>query len=71
MRNLVISYYNKRFGDNINSAYIHLIREIGEIALAIEKENADQAKLIFQWLGVRISQKISLINVNLNPSNGI
>ena len=45
MRNLVVGYYNKRFGDNISSAYIHLVREIGEIALAIEKENADHAKL--------------------------
>jgi NTP pyrophosphatase (non-canonical NTP hydrolase) len=45
MKSLVISYYSKRFGDNISSAYIHLVREIGEIALAIEKENPDHAKL--------------------------
>jgi NTP pyrophosphatase (non-canonical NTP hydrolase) len=45
MNKLIIDYYDKRFGDNINSAFIHLVREIGEIALAIEKANAEHAKL--------------------------
>ena len=45
MTSQVIDYYNKRFGDNINSAFIHLIREIGEIALAMEKQNTNHAKL--------------------------
>ena len=36
---LAIEYYNKRFGENTSAAFIHLIREIGEIAFAIEKNN--------------------------------
>ena len=40
-----IEYYNKRFGDNTSAAFIHLVREIGEIAYAMEKNNAEHAKL--------------------------
>jgi hypothetical protein len=36
---IAIKYYNKKYGDNINNAFIHLIREIGQIAYAIEKKN--------------------------------
>jgi hypothetical protein len=45
MKKIVIRYYNKRFGEDINSAYIHLVREIGEIALAIEKQSSEHARL--------------------------
>lgn len=34
-----VEYYNKKYGDDINKAFIHLIREIGQIAYAIEKSN--------------------------------
>jgi hypothetical protein len=37
--NIEIEYYNKKYGDDINKAFIHLIREIGQIAYAIEKSN--------------------------------
>ena len=40
-----IEYYNKKFGDNTSAAFIHLVREIGEIAFAMEKNNAEHAKL--------------------------
>lgn len=40
-----IEYYNKKFGDNSQAAFIHLVREIGEIAFAMEKQNAEHAKL--------------------------
>ena len=45
MNRLAIDYYNKRFGENIKSAFIHLVREMGEIALAIERINSEHAKL--------------------------
>lgn len=45
MLKLVLDYYEKRFEGNINNAFIHLVREIGEIALAIEKSNSEHAKL--------------------------
>ncbi len=37
--NIEIEYYNKKYGDDIQKAFIHLIREIGQIAYAIEKSN--------------------------------
>ena len=45
MSNTAIEYYNKKFGDNKSSAFVHLVREIGEIAYALEKDNAEHAKL--------------------------
>jgi hypothetical protein len=44
MSSLAIKYYNKRFGDNTSAAFIHLIREIGEIAFAIEKNSPGIAR---------------------------
>lgn len=40
-----IEYYNIKFGDNVQAAFIHLVREVGEIAFAMEKQNAEHAKL--------------------------
>ena len=40
-----VEYYNKKFGENAQAAFIHLVREIGEIAFAMEKNNVEHAKL--------------------------
>ena len=40
-----IEYYNKKFGENAQAAFIHLVREIGEIAFAMEKNKVEHAKL--------------------------
>ncbi len=45
MSSIAIEYYNKRFGDDKAAAFIHLVREIGEIAFAMEKDNHEHAKL--------------------------
>ncbi len=45
MSSIVKNYYNKRFGENLSAVFIHLVREIGEIALAIEKNNSNHIKL--------------------------
>ena len=37
--NIAVEYYNKKYGDDIPKAFIHLIREIGQIAYAIETSN--------------------------------
>ena len=42
---IAIEYYNKKFGENSQAAFIHLVREIGEIAFAMEKNNVEHAKL--------------------------
>lgn len=45
MSSIAIEYYNMKFGDDKSAAFIHLVREIGEIAFAMEKDNHEHAKL--------------------------
>ena len=45
MNSVAVEYYNNKFGDDKTAAFIHLVREIGEIAFALEKNNAEHAKL--------------------------
>ena len=45
MSNTAIEYYTRKFGDDKSGAFIHLIREIGEIAFALEKNNVELAKM--------------------------
>ena len=45
MNNVAIEYYEKKFNDDTTKAFIHLVREIGEIALAIERSNLELAKM--------------------------
>lgn len=45
MSNTAVEYYNKKFGDDKAGAFIHLVREIGEIAFAMEKNNTEHAKM--------------------------
>ena len=37
--NIAVEYYNKKYGDDIHKAFIHFIREIGQIAYAFETRN--------------------------------
>jgi hypothetical protein len=48
MKDLIIDYYSKRFGDNLNSAFVHLVREIGQIAFGMETNNKSvlEAKIV-------------------------
>lgn len=45
MSKLSIEYYGKKFGSNVSNAFIHITREIGELARAIETDNRELAKL--------------------------
>ena len=45
MSSIAIEYYGKKFGDDKSAAFIHLVREIGEIAFAMEKDNIEHAKM--------------------------
>jgi NTP pyrophosphatase (non-canonical NTP hydrolase) len=45
MNVVAIEYYNRKFGDDKTAAFIHLVREIGEIAFALERNNMEHAKL--------------------------
>ena len=40
-----IQYYGKRFGSDVPKTFIHITREIGELARAIESNNTDLAKV--------------------------
>ena len=44
MNLVAIEYYNRKFGDDKVAAFIHLVREIGEIAFALERNNKEHAK---------------------------
>jgi NTP pyrophosphatase (non-canonical NTP hydrolase) len=45
MNSVAIEYYGRKFGDDKTAAFIHLVREIGEIAFALERNNMEHAKL--------------------------
>lgn len=45
MSSIATQYYQRKFGDDKNTAFIHLVREIGEIAFGLEKNNTDLAKM--------------------------
>ena len=45
MSSIAVEYYNKKFGDDRSAAFIHLVREVGEIAFAMEKDNVEHAKM--------------------------
>ncbi len=52
---VAVEYYSKRFGDDVSKAFIHLVREVGEIASAIEKGNVEHAK-------VEIAESLALLH---------
>jgi NTP pyrophosphatase (non-canonical NTP hydrolase) len=52
---IAVEYYNIKFRDNAQAAFIHLVREVGEIAFAMEKQNAEHAKL-------EITESIALLH---------
>jgi hypothetical protein len=37
---LPVKYYTRKYGDDTSAAFIHLIREIGQVAFAMETKNA-------------------------------
>jgi NTP pyrophosphatase (non-canonical NTP hydrolase) len=45
MSSNAVEYYNRKFGDERSAAFIHLVREIGELAFAMEKNNLEHAKM--------------------------
>ncbi len=53
-RDLAIEYYRRRFGTDVSKAFIHLVREVGEIAFALERGNTDHAK-------IEIAESIALL----------
>ena len=69
---LAIEYYNIKYGNNTSGAFIHLIREIGEVAFAIEnnKPGITETKLteavallhyIGSQYGINIEENLDLL----------
>ena len=54
MKSMVLDYYSKRFNGDFSAAFIHLIREIGQIAFALEQENTSVAQ-------TKITEAIALL----------
>ena len=45
MSKIATEYYGRKFGNDIVKTYVHVVREIGELARALETNNLDLAKL--------------------------
>jgi NTP pyrophosphatase (non-canonical NTP hydrolase) len=54
MNRVAIEYYEKKFGDDVAKAFVHLVREVGEIAFAIERNNTEHAR-------VEITESVALL----------
>jgi hypothetical protein len=50
MNSVAIEYYNRKFGDDKTAAFIHLVREIGEIAFALERNNITESTALIYYL---------------------
>ena len=44
MSEIAVQYYNKKFGNSLEKGFIHLAKEMGELAMGIEKDNKELAK---------------------------
>ncbi|MFQ5969771.1 MAG: hypothetical protein ACE5J2_04680 [Nitrososphaerales archaeon] len=54
MSTVAIQYYEKKFGNDVTKAFVHLVRDIGEIAFALERNNTEHAK-------VEITESVALL----------
>ncbi len=42
---IALEYYRKRLGADTSKVFIHLVKEVGEIASALERGNIEHAKI--------------------------
>jgi hypothetical protein len=57
-----IKYYELKYGNNTNQAFIHLIREIGQIAYALETKN----QAVFD---AKVTEATALLNFLAHKQN--
>ncbi len=43
MSDAAVDYYRRKFGDDLEAAFIHVVREVGELARAVEREQKELA----------------------------
>ena len=65
---IAVEYYNKKFGDDRSAAFIHLVREIGEIAFAMEKNNVEHAKMEITESAALLYYLASKYNLDLDAN---
>ncbi len=68
MSSIAVEYYDKKFGDDRSAAFIHLVREIGEIAFAMEKNNVEHAKMEITESAALLYYLASKYNLNLDAN---
>ena len=66
MNRVALDYYDKRFHKNLKSTFIHLVREIGDIALAMEKDNSEHAKLKIAEASALLQYIASIYDLDLD-----
>lgn len=45
MSRSAVEYYNRKFGDSLDKAFLHLVREVGELARGLERDNREMISL--------------------------
>ena len=68
MSSIAVEYYNKKFGDDRSAAFIHVVREIGEIAFAMEKGNVEHAKMEITESAALLYHLASKYGLDLNSN---
>lgn len=43
MQDVAVEYYRRKFGQDVKGAFIHTVRELGELARAVEREQNELA----------------------------
>lgn len=43
MADVAVEYYQRKYGDDLRGAFIHIVREVGELARAVEREQPELA----------------------------
>lgn len=43
MTDVAVEYYTHKFGGQVQAAFVHLVREVGELARAVERDQRELA----------------------------
>lgn len=70
MSSLAIQYYSKRFEGEKSRAFIHLAREIGELARGMEQNNSELVKLELTEAAALLHYMASLYGFDLDENIG-
>lgn len=43
MADAAVEYYGRKYGEDVQGAFVHIVRELGELARALERDQPDLA----------------------------